>query len=186
MKVGDYELIGVSRKSSRQIAALGTAFADQVRLAQGGNTRELNVALALTPTELVVTGSSLTRIPLQDVTLLEGDSIVLRDGTRIPWTPFRGNQERNQMFAAIAEAAGVEYASPTPARGATPSTTDNGATGDADDRRLIAALDSLARAVNAQSTVLETIRNVVIVIGIIMIFFFAALIFCWIKIYPVQ
>jgi hypothetical protein len=165
---------------------LGTAFADQVILAQGGNSREPNVALVLTPTELVVTGSSLTRITLQDVRVLEGDSIVLRDGTRIPWTPFRGHQERNQMFAAIAEAAGVEIASPTPARGATPSGTDNAATRDADDRRLIAAVESLSRAINSQSTVLETIRNVVIVIGIIMIFFFAALVFGWIKIYPVQ
>ncbi len=57
-------------------------------LAQGGNTADLNVALLLTASELVVTGSSVRRIPLTDVETLETDAILLRDGTRIPWTPF--------------------------------------------------------------------------------------------------
>jgi hypothetical protein len=185
MKVGSHEAIGVSRKSSRQIAQLGQAFADQVTLAQGGNTRELNVALVLTPTELVVTGASLRRISLQDVATLQGDLIVLRDGTRIPWTPFRGDRERTQMFEAIARVSGVEY-SPTPVGGAHQPAIDGGAAGNSDTQRLIAAINELEREAKSQSDELASIRNVVIVICLIMVFLVAALVFGWIKIYPVQ
>ena len=102
------ELIGLSRRSKKQLKEINLGPSDVV-LAQSGIAREQGQAFILTASELILTGTSLTRIPLTAVTQVGPQTVLLDDGSALPWTPYvTGAQGRTQMYAAIAAQRGLE------------------------------------------------------------------------------
>jgi hypothetical protein len=169
-RIGNFDLASLSKRSASQVLALGASIGGQLILAQSGESHERNVALLLTNTELIVTGSAVRRIPLDAIAAVEPDNVVMRDGTRIPWNPYGGQTPQDRMMAAISEATGLD--SPVP-QGEAPAATPPSST-------------DVVRAIHGQSIqqtrLLESIQWTLIGIGVLMILFFCAILFGWIRI----
>ena len=142
------ELIGLSRRSKKQLKELTLGPSDVV-LAQSGIAREQGQALIVTASELILTGTALTRIPLTAVTQVGPQTVLLDDGSALPWTPYvTGAQGRTQMYAAIAAQRGLELVvEPTRARPAAPRLPVMSPSEKAEASRLAAIDDGADRAV---------------------------------------
>jgi len=152
---------------------MSDAVGGQLILAQSGESHERNVALLLTNTELILTGSAVRHIPLDTIASVEADNVVLRDGTRIPWKPFGGQMPQDRMMAAISEATGLE--SPIAQRGAAVAAPKSGTD----------ILLEIQRQSTEQTRLLEVIQWSLISIALMGILLLCALFFGWIHIVPV-
>ena len=142
------ELIGLSRRSKKQLKELNLGPSDVI-LAQSGIAREQGQALIVTASELILTGTALTRIPLTAVTQVGPQTVLLDDGSALPWTPYvTGAQGRTQMYAAIAAQRGLELVvEPARARPAAPRLPVMSPSEKAEASRLAAIDDGADRAV---------------------------------------